>query len=94
MTLRRKNDRIWQNLIDNHCPMCGELLHDTGYGLQCGMPCEFFITHDKAEQVRNELLVKQKTIGVEKVLDNGKVKFKSAKVRKGDRPKQPFTFNF
>lgn len=92
--MRRKNDRIWANLQDNNCPKCGKPLHNTGSGYRCSLDCGFTIGADKAFEIKNDVAKKNKVTHVQKVLPNGKIQFKSAKIRHGERPLQPFNLGF
>ena len=94
--MHRKPDIIWQNLLDDKCPKCGNNLHYTGSVYSCGIACGFVITAERYFEVRGNLEKKSegKIMGVKEILGNGKVKFKSAKTFKGEQPAQPFNWSF
>ena len=88
----RKQDKIWQNLLADECPLCGLPLHEAGSIWLCSQMCGFQITAVRNTEVVVDLQSKEYVTGIDKILPNGKVKFKSAKVFKGI--KQPFNLGF
>lgn len=88
----RKNDRIWQNLLDTKCPKCGQRLSPIDEYLKCGIGCGFVIRQEKAQEivVNLERKAQGKITHVAAILPNGKIKFKAGKVHHGPRPEQKF----